>query len=493
MIDRQTVFEIHRLHHLGWSERKIARSLRLSRPTVKKYIATPDPVRRKKRIRSSKLDPYQDRIKAFLDQDPDVKAPVMLQRIQKDGFDGKITIVRDYLRKLRGRRTLRIPFIRFESPPGRQLQIDWGHFGSLRYNDTVRKLYAMAAVECHSRMAYVEFTHSQNQHALHQALLNAFIHLGGTTEEIVVDNMVTAVIERQGSLIRFNDAFLDFLRIFNIVPVACNVAAPHEKGKIENVIKYVRHNFWPLRTLTDLGDVNRQVKEWLETVANVRIHQTTGQRPVDRWADVRLRPLPEFLPDCRETETLKVHKDFAVRFDGNAYTTPPWAIGRQITLKADQSTVTIFYRQKKIAAHHRCWQRKKRIETPYHKEQVKKLQRRLWLDKDITAFSSLSPEAMEYLQALAAAKLPIKKNVLKLLALKDAYGSSSVVYAIKKALAYNAVGADYIENILYQEMTPRKHHPPVRLKNEALNNIRLPEPSLAEYDTHVLKRRKKND
>lgn len=155
MIDRQTVFEIHRLHDLGWPERKIARSLSLSRPTVKKYIENPNPVRRKKIIKSSKLDSYRDRIKAFLEQDPDVKAPVVLQRISEDGFDGKITIVRDYLRKLRGHKTLRTPFIRFESPPGKQLQIDWGHFGSLRYNDTVRKLYAMAAIECYSRMAYV--------------------------------------------------------------------------------------------------------------------------------------------------------------------------------------------------------------------------------------------------------------------------------------------------------------------------------------------------
>jgi len=491
MIDRQTVFEIHRLHHLGWPERKIARSLRLSRPTVKKYIANPNPVRRTKIIKSSKLDPYQDRIKAFLEQDPDVKAPVVLQRISEDGFDGKITIVRDYLRKLRGHKTLRTPFIRFESPPGKQLQIDWGHFGSLRYNDTVRKLYAMAAVECYSRMAYVEFTHSQNQYALHQALLNAFTYLGGTPKEIVVDNMITAVIERQGSLIRFNDAFLDFLRPFNITPVACNVGAPHEKGKIENVIKYVRQNFWPLRTFTDLCDVNRQARKWLDTVANVRIHQGTGKRPLDRLADVRLRLLSDLLPDCRETVTLKVHKDFAVRFDGNAYTTPPWAIGKQATLKADQITVTIFYQQKKIAAHHRCWQRKQRIETPYHREQVKKLQRKLWLDKEITAFSSLGPEALEYLQAFVNAKLPIKKNVLKLLSIKDEYGAASVIYAIKKALVHNAIGADYIENILYQEMTPRKNHLPVRLKNKALNKIRLPEPSLVEYDAHVLKRRKK--
>jgi len=491
MIDRQTVFEIHRLHNLGWLVRKIARHLRVSRPTVRKYIENSQLPKAKRAKRVSKLDPHRDLIKEFLEKDPDVKAPVVLQRLQDNGFEGKITIVRDYLIKVRGQKKYRQAFIRFESPPGKQMQIDWGHFGSLRYEDTMRKLYALAVIECYSRMLYVEFTHSQKQEALHQALVNAFIYFGGNPEEIVVDNMLTAVIERQGSLIRFNDAFLDFLTIFKINPVACNVNSPHEKGKIENSIKYLRNNFWPLRTFTDLCDVNRQVRKWLDTVANVRIHQGTGKRPVERLADVHLMPLPDLLPDCRETVTLKVHKDFAVRFDGNAYTTPPWAIGKQATLKADQTTVTIFYQQKKIAAHHRCWQRKQRIETPYHREQVKKLQRRLWLDKDITAFSSLGPEALEYLQAFVNAKLPIKKNVSKLLSLKDEYGAASVVYAIKKALVHNAIGADYIENILYQEMTPRKNHPPVRLKNEALNKIRLPEPSLVEYDAHVLKKRKK--
>ncbi len=490
MIDRQTVFEIHRLHHLGWKARKIARKLRLSRQTVTRYLENPDRAKPRRAYRS-KLDPYRDRIKELLEKDPEVKTPVILQRISKEGFDGKVTIVRDYLRQLRGQQTLRTPFIRFESPPGKQMQVDWGHFGSLQYGDTLRKLYALAVVECYSRMAYVEFTHSQNQYCLHQGLLNAFAYFSGSAEELVVDNMVTAVIERRGSLIRFNDAFLDFLRIFHITPVACNVASPYEKGKIENTIKYLRQNFWPLRTFADLCDINRQVRDWLDTVANVRIHQTTGKRPLDRLAEVRFAPLPDLLPDCRQTEVLKVHNDFAVRFDGNVYSVPPWAIGKHVILKADQSTVAVYYQQKKIAVHNRCWQRKERIETPSHKEQVKKLRRKLWLDKDIAAFSSLGPEAVAYLEALDRARQPIKKNVSKLLRLKDEYGVASVIYAIGKALVHKAIGADYIENILYQEMTPKKYHPPVRLKKEALNHIRLPEPSLVEYDAHVIKRSKK--
>jgi len=318
MIDKRTIFEIHRLKDLGWSERRIARELKSGRPTVKKYLENPEQGVSKRPPRPSKLEPYRDLLDQFLEQDPRVNAPVILQRLQGQGFDGKITIVRDYLQETRGQIKYREPFIRFESPPGKQMQIDWGHFGTLSYGDTTRKLY-LAITESYSRMSYVEFTHSQKQEALHQSLLNAFSYFGGSPEEIVVDNMLTAVVERVGSLIRFNEAFLDFLRVFKIVPVACNVRSPHEKGKVENLIKYLRHNFWPLRSFTDLSDVQRQAIEWLNTVANVRIHQSTGKRPKDRFTKVTLRALPELLPDSRETCQLLVHKDFAVRFDGNTH------------------------------------------------------------------------------------------------------------------------------------------------------------------------------
>ena len=493
MIDKRTIFEIHRLKNLNWSERRIARELRLGRNTVNKYLENPEQSVSKKPRRSSKLDPHHDLVDQLLEQDPLVNAPVILQHLQQNGFDGKITIVRDYLQKIRGKIKHREPFIRFESPPGKQIQVDWGHFGSLRYGDTGRKLYALAVIESYSRMIYVEFTHSQKQEALHQCLLNAFKYFGGTPEEIVVDNMLTAVTEREGSLIRFNGAFLDFLRVFKIVPVACNVRSPHEKGKIENVIKYLRQNFWPLRSFADLRDVQTQVIEWLDTVANVRIHQTTGQRPRDRFSGVNPRALPELLPDCRETCQLLVHKDFAVRFYGNSYTTPPWTIGKRLTIKADQTTVTIYHRQKPVATHNRCWERKRRIEIPSHKEQVKKIQKKLWENREISLFASLGKEARDYLEALARARQPIKKNVSRLLSLKDEYGALSLIYAIKKAIDHKAYGADYIENILYQEMTPKNHHQPVKLKDQALNHIRLTEPSLAEYDAYILKRRHNND
>ena len=141
-IDKQTIFEIHRLNDLSWSERKIARHLRISRPSVNKYLINPDLSPAKRAPRPSKLDAHRDLIKQFVEADPQVRAPVVLQRLQDNGFDGKITIVRDYLQKLRGRQSKRQAFIRFESPPGRQMQIDWGHFGSLRYGtDRIKQFH----------------------------------------------------------------------------------------------------------------------------------------------------------------------------------------------------------------------------------------------------------------------------------------------------------------------------------------------------------------
>ncbi len=492
MIDRQTVFEILRLDHEGLSIQKISDALCLSRKTVAKYIDDPYP-QRKSAKRASKLDPFKEQIKQLLQTDPKASAVVIKQRLEPLGFNGGITILKDYLGTVRPVPAKRTPYIRFESAPGEQMQIDWGHFGSLSCGATQRKLYALAVIECYSRMLYVEFTHSQKQESLHQCLLNAFRFFGGSPKELVFDNMPTAVIERQGSLIRFNDTLLEFLTTFKIFPKACNIRAPHEKGKVERIIGYLRKNFFPLRIFTTLADVQSQLRHWLDTVANVRVQQTTGEPPSQRFAIVTLRPLPQLLPDCRETKQLLVHKDFAVRFDGNCYTTAPWAIGKHITLKASQNTISLYDQQKIIAIHTRCWKKNERIELPAHKELVKKIKKKLWQDRQIALFASLAPQARAYLNALADANQPIKKNVLRLLALKDEYGSHALTYAIEKALAYRAYGADYIENILHQEMTPQRSHPPVKLKDDSLNNIRLSEPSLADYDGLILKRRKNND
>ena len=205
MKDKRTIFEMHRLRNLGFSNRYIAETLNIDRATVSKYIANPEKVFVLNVQRPSKLDPYRELIKELLDQHPKIKAPVVLRQIEGKGFEGEITIVRDYLRNIRRYASGKQAFIRFESDPGVQMQIDWGHFGALAYEGSRRKLYALAIIESHSRMLYVAFTHSQRQEVLHQSLVEAFQYFGGSPKEIVVDNMLTAVTERIGAMVRFNE------------------------------------------------------------------------------------------------------------------------------------------------------------------------------------------------------------------------------------------------------------------------------------------------
>jgi len=367
MLSQRLIFEIHRLSYEGFSLRKIAALLGLSRQVVTKYLRDPAPPKAL-RPRPSKLDPFRSQIGQFLEIDPAVSGQVILQRLRALGFAGGYTILKDYLRTVRAPRK-KAAFIRFESAPGEQCQVDWGHFGAIPYGNTARKLYCLGVIESHSRMLYLEFTHSQGQQALHRGLLNAFRFFGGSPKKLVHDNMKSAVIEREGPLTRFNDAFLAFLRPFKVVPVACNPGQAHEKGKVEKgAMHYIRYNFLPLRSFTNLDDLQAQANQWRDETANTRIHSTTGERPCDRLRKEAMIPLPEFLPDCRDAAQLRVYDDFAVHFDGNWYTVPPWAVGRKVSVKADNRTVTVYFKDRPIATHKRSWMRKQRLEMPEHRE-----------------------------------------------------------------------------------------------------------------------------
>ena len=112
-IDKRTIFEIHRLYELGMKERRIARHLGIARPTVRKYLASPDITRAKPAAKVSKLEPYYHYIKELLEEWPDVSAVVIKQRIDEKGYDGGFSILRGYLRAIRGHRKQPKAFIRF--------------------------------------------------------------------------------------------------------------------------------------------------------------------------------------------------------------------------------------------------------------------------------------------------------------------------------------------------------------------------------------------
>src|ERR1017187_8604771 len=357
MLSPEQINEINRLHlDEKWPQRRIARHLHIGRHTLAKYLDTPAPPP-SRRDRTSKLDVFKPAIAELLQQDPKAPAQVLLQRLQTLGYDGGITILKDYLQAVRKDAVLRRAYVRMEPSPGERFDIDWGHFGALLYNGTPSKLYAFCLVECHSRKMYLEFTHSQSFETFVRCHMHAFQTLGGCARELWFDNIATAVAEHDGNLVRFNPRFLAFAREYSFIPRACHVAAAWEKGKVERAIGYVRQNFWPLRSFHDLADVNSQANKWVNEIANQRKHRETGQAPDARFQPELLRPVPPLAPDYRDSAEALVHKDLRLSFDGNRYCAPPRYVGHKLTVKADSNSVTIYDQTKEIVCYARCWER----------------------------------------------------------------------------------------------------------------------------------------
>jgi transposase len=186
MLSPEQINEIHRLHLVEkWSQRRIAQHLHIGRHTLTKYLDTPAPTS-SRRDRSSKLDAFKPALAELLERDPQAPAPVWLQRLRTLGYEGGITILKDYMQAVRKNAALRRAYVRMEPAAGDRFDIDWGHFGALLYNETPRKLYAFCLVECHSRKMYLEFTHSQTFETFIRCHIHAFEALGGCARELCV-------------------------------------------------------------------------------------------------------------------------------------------------------------------------------------------------------------------------------------------------------------------------------------------------------------------
>ncbi len=236
------------------------------------------------------LDPYKTYIKARMEEGC-LNAVVLFDEIKAQGYTGQIRLLRTFMEPLRPV-VMTKATLRFETPPGIQAQVDWGHF-KVEWNGGYKRLYAFVMVLGYSRMLYVEFTENERLDTLIGCHLRAFQYFGGRPETCLYDNMKTVIAgyDDQGHVL-WNERFSQFASHHGLTLRRCAPYRARTKGKVENAVGYVRKNFWPrVQTFTSLHDLNEQVRHWLDTVANVRIHGTTHERPVDRWKHENLKPL----------------------------------------------------------------------------------------------------------------------------------------------------------------------------------------------------------
>ena len=254
---------------------------------------------------------------------------------------------------------LRFTVVRYETPAGRQAPCDWAKFEDTEAPDgTVEPLWLFAYTLSYSRCLYLEFVRDTRQDTLLSSLEHAFAYFGGVPTEILSDHRSPMVVHHpRGGPVTWHPRFLDFARRQGFDPKAAEAYRAQTKGKIERPIRYVRGNFWPRRhAVEDLADLNRQGAHWVATVADVRVHQTTGEPPAARRAaDVAaLTAWPAaHVFAFGELRARRVPLDGYVRADGQAWRVPPEYVGQEVFVQRTRAGGLRVLRGETVLVEHR--------------------------------------------------------------------------------------------------------------------------------------------
>jgi len=486
MIDYETYAKIHHLQtHEHMTATQIARELSLDPRTIVYWLDQPRFRARQPAQRASKLDAYKPAIKRLLAQHP-FTAVQIFQRLREQGYDGGISILRDYLRVVRPRRAP--AFLTLAFAPGDVAQVDWGQFGNVNVGNTRRRLSFFVMVLCYSRLMYVEFTVSQTMEHFLGCHLNAFRYFGSRVpKKIMVDNLKSAVLQRlSGEAPVFNPRYLDFARHqgFEIVP--CNVAQGQEKGRVEAGVGYVKKNLLAGLEISDFSVLGPAARTWLDDVANVRIHGETRRRPVDLFAEEQghLQPMATTPCDIGTVHILRASNRFRVTFETNRYSVPAEYASQRLTLKAYPERVCIYAGDKLIARHARSYDRYRDFEDPDHPRALLAQRRNARAHKALQRFLTLSPQAQGYYAELELRRFNAIRHVQKIVALSEIYGAEATGRAIEDAITFSAYSSEYIANLLDARARPiSAADSPLHLTRHAdLLALELAEPNLDDYD-----------
>jgi transposase len=371
MVNVEVWAEVRRLHRVeGMSIRAIGRRLRLARNTVREVLRSERPPEYRREAGRSKLDPFEGRIADLLAEYPRLSAVRVREILSAEGYSGGMTILRDYLHRVRPRPIQ--AFQRTVYPPGEIGQVDWAQmpdpipdaFGKLR------PVYAFVMVLGYSRMLTVVFSFRTRLVDFLRCHAEALAFFGGVPHTIVYDNLKSVVLHRRGAQVAFNPQFLPFADRYGFRPWATWPGEPHEKGLVERPIFYVKDNFWYGRKFTGMQDLQAQGDRWQDATCNVRIHSGLDERPADRFEleRDRLLALPEEPYQAEEVLFAKASRWGYVRLDANDYSIPLLFAGRRLGAKLDATSVRIYDQGHLLAQHARSFGHHQVITFPEHQK-----------------------------------------------------------------------------------------------------------------------------
>jgi len=483
--------EIRRLHEIErLSKNAIARQLGCCHKTVRKALEMDDPPSQTARpARTSKLDDHKTQIDQLIAQYPTLSAVRILEEITKgdNGYRGGITIVRDYLRTIRPARGRVYHEVLYD--PGEALQVDWGECHRLKIGNTSRRVSVLVAVLCYSRLCYIEFSLTEKKEDFYRCIVNALEFFGGSPRKIIFDNLKAAVISGSGKHACLHPEFLELCGHFCLQPIACARRDPESKGMVETNVRYVKQNALAGRDdeLTCWEDYGALADYWRDQVANVRIHETTRQRPLDRFGQEQplLRTLPSSRFDTDEVIAALVSSHARIRFDSNRYSVPPKLARKTVLVRANPRYVRVLYQGQEVASHPRCFERRQLIVQDEHLLEAKTLRRRQTKNAVEEEFDRLGEAAQTFHLKLLSQPVKPLVHLRRLLKLARLYGSEDVLAAIKHANEYETYDAEYVEAIVHQQRRQRELPSPTEVRpvrRQWLEETDYDAPDPASYD-----------
>lgn len=365
---------IHDLKRQGLSISAIARKTGFDRKTVRKYLdqGIDVPVYGPRPPRGSLIDAYADYLRSRVSDYPDLSGKRLLREIREFGYEGGYTAVTDFLRDVRppvGRDFER----RFETPPGRQAQVDFAEF-TVSFTDepgVTRKVWLFSMVLGHSRWLWGRFCASQNLQTVLRCHIAAFAAMGGAPEEVLYDRMKTAVIgEDAAGVITYNASLVAALAHYGSAPKACRPYRAKTKGKVERPFRYIRQDFFLARSFRTLDDLNAQFNDWRTGIANARIHATTGRVVAEAFAkeQAALIPAPAIPYDAVLTVERRVSHEGMIAIGGNFYSVPDTTKKRRVEVQHHPERVRIFEDGTLLAEHPVLEGKNRRRVDPSHRK-----------------------------------------------------------------------------------------------------------------------------
>lgn len=462
---------IHRLR-AGESERRIARDMGISRPTVHKYhelakekgylgeeamlpsdamleeLLGPGPQPPKN---ASSLEAYGDVVKKLRGQGVEMVA--IWQRLRDNyGYQGSYSAVRRYVAHLEPKEVE--TYVRVHTVAGEEMQVDFGSVGQLfdPNSGRMRNAYVFVATLCFSRHQYAELVFDQKIITWIGLHRRTFEDFGGVPRRVVPDNLKAAVAKALIHDAVLGEAYRQMALHYGFLISPTRPYTPQHKGKVENGVHYVQRNFMAGQEFADIDSANRHLKDWVRDVAGVRNHGTTHQAPLSlfrEYEQTALMELPAEPFSLCEICMAKVHSDCHVTVAGSFYSAPYTYVGQELDVYVRERVVELYQGQELVATHVRCqkpgeWQT--RLE---HYPEPKAAYLQHTPDFCRQAATRLGPATSKVVETLLSERpLDRLRSVQAILKLEETVGAQRLEAACARAIYYGDVRYRRIKEIL---------------------------------------------